>query len=193
MKVLILDNFDSFTYNLSHYLGALGSNVDVIRNDALDLDKVTSYDRVILSPGPGLPSDAGCMHALINRYAGKLPILGICLGHQGIAEHFGAKLFNMTEVIHGRSTVCIPCEEDALFNGLPDHFDVGHYHSWAVSQNDFPKSLVITSKSDSGLILSFRHTSMDIKGLQFHPESILTPHGRRIIQNWLEGPISLTS
>jgi anthranilate synthase component 2 len=193
MKVLILDNFDSFTYNLSHYVEALGAEVDVIRNDVLDLDIVTEYDRVILSPGPGLPVDAGCMPALISRYAGEIPILGICLGHQGIAEHFGATLFNMPEVIHGRSTPCIPCEEDSLFNGLPDRFEVGHYHSWAVTKADFPTSLVITSKSETGLILSFRHKTMDIRGLQFHPESILTPHGRRIIQNWLDGPISLTS
>lgn len=187
MKVLILDNYDSFTYNLSHYVEALGADVDVIRNDVLELATVKTYDKVILSPGPGMPADAGCMPELIAQFAGKLPILGVCLGHQGIGEHYGAKLFNMPKVLHGRPSYCSPCAEEAMFKGLPASFEVGHYHSWAISEADFPPELEVTSRNEDGIILSIRHRTVDIRGLQFHPESILTPEGRSMIQNWLNG------
>jgi len=191
MKILILDNQDSFTFNLAHYVDAMGAEVDVIRNDALDLDTVLSYDKVILSPGPGMPADAGCMPELISRFAGQIPLLGVCLGHQAIAEHFGGKLYNLLQVIHGHPTQCIPCASESMFKGLPASFQVGHYHSWAVSKEDFPEELQVTSYNEAGIIMSLCHRSLDMKGLQFHPESILTPEGRKMIENWLNQVIDV--
>jgi cytidylate kinase len=188
MKVLILDNYDSFTYNLKHYVEAWGAEVDVKRNDEIALDEVAGYDKIILSPGPGLPAHAGIMPELIAEYAGKIPLFGVCLGHQCIAEHFGGRLYNLPQVLHGQASICKVQKDDMLFKGLASSFEVGHYHSWVVDTEGFPHDeLEITGLSEDGLIMSLRHRTMDVRGVQFHPESILTPHGRTLLYNWLDG------
>lgn len=185
IKTVIIDNYDSFTYNLSHLLKELGANVTVVRNDKFRLEDLEQYDRIVLSPGPGIPSEAGLMPQVIKAYAGRKPILGICLGHQAIGEAFGAKLLNIGNVVHGVATPAHLTAQDYLFNGLPKDIEVGRYHSWVVDDKELPQCLEVTSRSDDGYIMSLRHREYDIRGIQFHPESVLTPQGKTIINNWL--------
>lgn len=185
-KILILDNYDSFTYNIVHLVNELGYETEVFRNDRIDIEGVGKYDRIILSPGPGIPSEAGIMPEVIRRYAPEKNILGICLGEQAIGECFGAKLENLPEVYHG---VCTPVRVTApekMFNGLGDRFEVGRYHSWVVSRQEFPEDLVITAEDADRRIMALAHRRYNVRGVQFHPESILTPVGHRIMSNWLK-------
>ena len=185
MRIVIIDNYDSFTYNLAHLVKELGAQVTVLRNDRFQLDSLADYDKILLSPGPGIPSEAGLMPEVIRRYAGVKPILGICLGEQGIGEAFGGKLINLTSVFHGVQTPCRQVACDYLFEGLPGEFPVGRYHSWVVDADTLPADLECLAVSPEGQVMALRHRSMDIRGLQFHPESVLTPDGARIISNWL--------
>ena len=185
MKSVIIDNYDSFTYNLRHIVNELGVDVDVLRNDAFDIESIAQYDKIILSPGPGIPREAGLMPAVIHRYSGEKPILGVCLGHQAIGEAFGAKLINLSEVFHGVHTPVEIIGNDSIFNGLGHEILVGRYHSWVVDANRLPECLEITATSREGLIMALRHKTYDIHGIQFHPESVLTPQGKRIIANFL--------
>ncbi len=185
-KCVLIDNYDSFTYNLVHLLKELGAEVTVLRNDQFTLDEIEEYDRIILSPGPGLPSDAGLLLDVIRYYAGKKPILGVCLGHQAIAEVFGGQLENLSDVFHGIATQGIQLVSTPLFAGLLDSFPVGRYHSWVVSKESFPSCLEIIVESGDGLIMALRHRTYNIYGIQFHLESILTPDGKKILSNWLE-------
>lgn len=189
MKIAIIDNYDSFTYNLSHLVKELGAETTVLRNDAFRLEELEAFDKILLSPGPGIPSEAGLMPEVIKAYAGKKPILGVCLGEQAIGEAFGAKLTNLSEVFHGVQTPVLIKKEkgvtDPIFNGLPDEIPVGRYHSWVVDTEQFPDCLEITAISREGLIMALRHKVYDIHGIQFHPESVLTPDGKTIINNFL--------
>lgn len=185
MKVVIIDNYDSFTYNLSHLVKELGAEVTVYRNDKFTLDQLQPFDKIILSPGPGIPSEAGLMPDVIRRYAGEKPILGVCLGHQAIGESFGGRLTNLSDVFHGVATPCSIVADDYLFEGLPRQIEIGRYHSWVVDAEGLPDCLEATSLSDEGYIMSLRHRELDIRGIQYHPESVLTPDGKRIISNWL--------
>ena len=185
MKTVIIDNYDSFTYNLSHLVKELGAEVSVVRNDRFNLDDIDAFDKIILSPGPGIPSEAGLLLDVIRRYAGRKPILGVCLGHQAIGEAFGGTLENLSEVFHGVATPCHIIAEDPLFKGITPEFEVGRYHSWVVSKENLPDCLEITAVSDEGQVMALRHRTMEIHGIQFHPESVLTPEGRIIIQNFL--------
>ena len=189
-KILIFDNYDSFTYNLLHTVQSLGhSDVDVIRNDRMTLEEVERYDKIILSPGPGLPEEAGLLLPLIERYAATKCILGVCLGHQAIGQMFGAKLENIPHVFHGVQTPAQIIAEDYLFAGLPEEMEVGRYHSWIVSRDNFPSELQITALDKEGTIMALRHRTLDLHGVQFHPESILTPQGTAIIRNFLDYPV----
>lgn len=185
MKVLLLDNYDSFTFNLYHYLEDLGCSVTVIRNDEADLESIKVYDRIILSPGPGLPEDAGIMMELIERYVTEKPILGVCLGMQALGLFFNGKLFNQTTVKHGISETCIITRPASkLFKEIPESFQVGLYHSWAVDLSSSEK-LVSTSVSENNILMSCEHADLPVFGVQFHPESILTQHGKKILLNFL--------
>jgi anthranilate synthase component 2 len=187
MKILLLDNYDSFTYNLYHLVRELGAtDVDVVRNDKISLDDVEQYDKIILSPGPGIPEEAGLMLPIIRKYAPTKTILGVCLGHQAIGEVFGAKLENLKQVYHGIQTPIDIVADDPLFNGIGKEMLGGRYHSWIVSKRNFPEQLEITAMSREGYIMGLRHKSYNVHGIQFHPESILTPKGKFIIQNFLE-------
>jgi anthranilate synthase component II len=188
MKVLVIDNYDSFTYNLVHYLEALDAQVTVFRNDEFDLDEIDSFDNIVLSPGPGTPAQAGLLLPLIRRYGASKRILGVCLGQQAIAEAFGGTIFNLTDVYHGLATEITITQDDYLFKNLPLNITVGRYHSWCVSPS-LPEVLISTSVDSLGQIMSLRHRTYDIRGVQFHPESVLTPQGKTIIENWLEGPL----
>lgn len=192
MNIVIIDNYDSFTYNLSHQLKALGAQVDVVRNDAFQMSRLEPYDKIVLSPGPGIPEEAGLLNDVIRRYAGRKPILGVCLGHQAIAEVFGGRLENLRTVYHGVQTPTHIINHDYLFEHLPETFEAGRYHSWVVSRSGLPDSLEVTAISDDGHIMALRHRTYDVRGIQFHPESILTPEGVRILQNWLNHPICQT-
>ena len=185
-KVVIIDNYDSFTYNLAHLVKELGASVTVYRNDQFSLNQLEPFDKILLSPGPGIPSEAGLLTDVIRTYAGRKPMLGVCLGHQAIGEVFGAKLSNLPEVYHGVATPCELVGHDALFAGMESRFTIGRYHSWVVSREDFPETLEVTALSDDGNIMALRHRNYAIWGIQFHPESVLTPDGRQIIANWLE-------
>lgn len=186
-KILIFDNYDSFTYNLLHAVKSLGYNeVDVIRNDKIDLSAVAQYDKIILSPGPGLPKEAGLLMPLIRQYAETKSILGVCLGHQALGEVFGAKLENIPFVFHGVQTPVDIIAHDYPFDGIPDEILVGRYHSWIVSKENFPASLEITAVDKAGDVMALKHRQFDLHGVQFHPESILTPEGIRVIQNFLQ-------
>lgn len=185
MKIVIIDNYDSFTYNLSHLVKELGAEVTVLRNDKFELSQLEDYDRIILSPGPGIPSEAGLLLDVIRTYAGKKPILGVCLGHQAISEVFGAKLENLSEVFHGVATNGTQFETDELFADLPSRITMGRYHSWVVSKENFPECLEVTAESDEGYIMALRHRRFNIHGIQFHPESVLTPNGRQMLKNWM--------
>lgn len=186
MKILVLDNYDSFTYNLVYILRELGygDQMDIYRNDKIALEDVEAYDKILLSPGPGVPSDAGIMPALILKYAATKDILGICLGHQAIGEAFGGSLNNLTEVVHGVASE-VKVKDDVLFNGLPKIFKIGRYHSWVIDESTLPDSLSITAKTLDGQIMGVKHKAFRVRGLQFHPESILTEHGKQIMENWI--------
>lgn len=186
MKIAIIDNYDSFTYNLSHLVKELRAEVTVYRNDQFEMPVLQQFDKIILSPGPGIPSEAGLLLDVIKEYAGKKPILGVCLGHQAIGECFGAKLTNLSEVFHGVATPCHLTTRDYLFEGLPDTFEIGRYHSWVVDNSNLPECLEVTGVSDEGFIMSLRHKDYDIRGIQYHPESVLTSSGRQILSNWLK-------
>lgn len=187
MKLLILDNYDSFTYNIVHAVRQFGLSPDVVRNDCMTLAEVAAYDKIIISPGPGIPSEAGILRAMLERYAGKKPVLGICLGHQAIGERYGATLENLAEVFHGVTTEAVKMADDYILEGMGERFPVGRYHSWVVSGENLPESLVVTSRDAEGRIMSMRHVCHDVHGVQFHPESLLTPGGERIIFNFLKG------
>lgn len=186
MKILIFDNYDSFTYNLVHLVKELGyTDVDVYRNDKISLDEITKYDKIILSPGPGIPSEAGLLLPLIKEYAAKKPILGVCLGHQAISEAFGANLTNLEDVYHGVATQVSIVKPDYLFDGLESEIEVGRYHSWIVDSNKLPDCLEVTAIDSKGQIMALRHKEYDVHGVQFHPESVLTPTGETIVRNFL--------
>ncbi len=191
MKILVFDNYDSFTYNLVHLVEKIThTRVDVYRNDQLPLEKVAGYDKIILSPGPGIPEEAGLLLPLIKAYAATKSILGVCLGHQAIGEAFGGKLTNLSTVYHGVATEIMTGEKNKLvssplFAGLTDQFMVGRYHSWIVSEESFPDELEITARDEQGYIMALQHKTYDVQGVQFHPESVLTPVGEQIMRNWL--------
>jgi anthranilate synthase component 2 len=185
-RIVIIDNYDSFTFNLVHYLEDLNTEVTVFRNNEFELDELVKFDKILLSPGPGIPDEAGLLKAVISKYAESKSILGVCLGQQAIAEVFGGTLINLDEVFHGVATNVIKSVSDeALFDKLPNEFEVGRYHSWVVNKNNFPDVLEITSTDENGQIMSLRHKTFDVKGVQFHPESILTPFGKQILKNWI--------
>lgn len=185
MNIVIIDNYDSFTYNLAHLVRELGATVTVLRNDQFELSALEAYDKIILSPGPGIPEEAGLLLDVIRTYADKKPILGVCLGHQAIGQVFGGTLKNLSEVYHGVATPVHITGDEALFAGLPETMEVGRYHSWVVDTENLPACLEVTSVSPEGLIMSLRHKEMDVRGIQYHPESVLTPNGKAIIQNWI--------
>jgi anthranilate synthase component II len=191
MKILIFDNYDSFTYNLVHVVEKIiHGKVDVFRNDKISLEKVNDYDKIILSPGPGLPSESGLLLPLIKEYASTKSILGVCLGQQAIAESFGGNLINLKTVFHGVATKIkikkerTPSEND-VFKSLPNELEVGRYHSWIVNKENFPMDLEITAEDENGFIMALRHKTFDVQGVQFHPESVLTPLGEQMMRNWL--------
>lgn len=185
LRILLVDNYDSFTYNLVHYLEGLGAIVDVRRNDEVTFDDVEGADKIVYSPGPGLPKDAGKMPLLIHSFAGKKPMLGVCLGFQAIIEYYHGAIFNQSEVKHGRAERCTFKTDSKLFSGLADTFNVGLYHSWAADPDKFPRELTITAISENSVIMAFEHKRLPIAGVQFHPESILTENGHEILQNFL--------
>ena len=185
MRYAMIDNYDSFTYNLVHLVKELGGDVVVFRNDSFQMDDLEPFDKIMLSPGPGIPSEAGLMPEVIRRFAGRKPILGICLGEQAIGEAFGAVLVNLEEVFHGVQTPCRCVKMDYLFEGLPSVFPVGRYHSWVVDAASLPDCLEALAFSPEGSVMALRHRHFDLRGLQFHPESILTPDGKTMILNWM--------
>jgi len=187
MKILVFDNYDSFTYNLVHAVKKLGyTDVEVHRNDQIALEDIARFDKIILSPGPGVPSESGILLDVIRTYAPTKPILGVCLGEQAIAEAFGGTLINLTEVHHGVSSMVNILEEDILFNGLAKQLEVGRYHSWAAEISTLPECLTITAVDEEGMIMALAHKTYDVRGVQFHPESVLTPDGEKMLKNWLE-------
>jgi len=192
MKILVFDNYDSFTYNLVHLVEkVLHQKVDVYRNDEIALEKVKEYDKIILSPGPGIPVEAGLLLPLIKEYASSKSILGVCLGHQAIGEAFGGKLVNLSTVYHGVATKIEIGDQksevrSSLFEGLPDELEVGRYHSWIVSDENFPNELEVTARDENNYIMALQHKNYDVQGVQFHPESVLTPMGEKIMRNWLD-------
>ena len=186
MKIVIIDNYDSFTYNLSHLVKELGADVTVFRNDKFLLNEIEQYDKIILSPGPGIPSEAGLLLDVIRTYRGRKPMLGVCLGHQAIGAVFGARLTNLSTVYHGVATEGTQYGNDPIFRGMPKRIIMGRYHSWVVDSTSLPECLEVTAMSDDGYIMALRHRHYDIHGIQFHPESVLTPEGRQIVRNWLE-------
>lgn len=192
MHILVFDNYDSFTYNLVHLVEKIThSKVDVYRNDEIPLENIKLYDKIILSPGPGVPAEAGLLLSVIKEYAATKSILGVCLGHQAIGEAFGGTLTNLSTVYHG---VALPIQvkneesdgRSRLFEGLPDSFEVGRYHSWVISEENFPDELEVTARDNNNLIMALQHKKYDIQGVQFHPESVLTPNGEKIMRNWLD-------
>ena len=191
MKIVIIDNYDSFTYNLAHLIKELGVEVDVLRNDQFSLEELEAYDKIVLSPGPGIPEEAGLLLDVIRTYAGHKPMLGVCLGEQAIGQAFGGKLTNLSDVFHGVQTPAYlangvqDLEADYIFHTLPSEIQIGRYLSWVVNTNDLPQYLAITAVSAEGQIMALKHREYDIHGIQFHPESVLTPDGKVIMQNWL--------
>ena len=189
-RIVIIDNYDSFTYNLSHLLKKVEADVTVFRNDQFRLEELQQFDKIVLSPGPGIPSEAGLLLDVIRTYAPTKPMLGVCLGHQAIGEVFGARLLNLDDVVHGVATPCRIIANDPIFDGLLNKITVGRYHSWVVSQDEFPSCLEITAVSDDGgsvpNIMALRHREYEVHGIQFHPESVLTPEGKIIIKNFLD-------
>ncbi|MEH6620182.1 aminodeoxychorismate/anthranilate synthase component II [Maribacter arcticus] len=183
-KILVIDNYDSFTYNLVHYLEELDCEVIVKRNDQLTLEEVDAFDKIVLSPGPGIPDEAGLLKKIIATYAPTKSIFGVCLGQQAIAEVFGGSLINLKEVYHGIATKIKITVEDLIFKGMPNEIEVGRYHSWVVNP-ELPDVLEVTSVDENGQIMSLRHKTYDVRAVQFHPESVLTPHGKKMLENWL--------
>lgn len=189
MKILVIDNYDSFTYNLVQYLMEITGqdNIDVFRNDEISVEQVGEYDTIILSPGPGIPSEAGIMPEVIRAYADKKNILGVCLGHQAIGEAFGGQLDNLERVYHGIETpMYVTDQEEVLFRNIPQEFSAGRYHSWIVKSEDLPEELEVTAKDIDGTIMAFRHKQYNVRGVQFHPESVMTEHGKTMLRNFLE-------
>ncbi|EKT3974085.1 anthranilate synthase component II [Flavobacterium psychrophilum] len=186
MKILVIDNYDSFTYNLVHYLEDLNCKVTIYRNDEFDIDEIKNFDKILLSPGPGIPDEAGLLKEVIKTYAATKSILGVCLGQQAIGEVFGGSLINLEKVYHGvANNVNILVDNESLFDGIEKQIEVGRYHSWVVNTSDFPDVLEITSTDENGQIMSLRHKTYDVRGVQFHPESVLTPNGKKILENWV--------
>lgn len=188
MKILVLDNYDSFTYNLVHIIRELGysDQMDIIRNDKLSVEEVGAYDKILLSPGPGIPVEAGIMMDVIKTYAPTKSIMGVCLGHQGIGEAFGSQLTNMDVVLHGFGMKTkVTAKDEYLFDGLPEEFTTGRYHSWVVDENHLGSDLEVTALGEDGKVMALRHKTYDVRGVQFHPESILTENGKQLMQNWL--------
>ena len=185
MEIAIIDNYDSFTYNLCHLVKEFGAGVSVFRNDCFALDELDRFDKILLSPGPGIPGEAGLLLDVIRVYAGRKPILGVCLGEQAIGEVFGGHLVNLKEVYHGIQSPITIVQPDYLFEKLPEKILVGRYHSWVVSREDFPDCLQVTALSSDGQVMALRHKQYDVRGLQFHPESVLTPLGGTILSNWI--------
>jgi anthranilate synthase component 2 len=188
MKILVFDNYDSFTYNLVHLVEKITNiKVDVYRNDQITLEKIREFDKIILSPGPGIPEEAGLLLPLIKAYGSSKSILGVCLGHQAIGEAFGGTLINLSQVYHGVATDCLLLPgNDHLFAGLPEKIIVGRYHSWIIGDQHFPDELEVTARDENNYIMGLRHKRYDIQGLQFHPESVLTPDGETLMRNWLK-------
>lgn len=186
MKTVIIDNYDSFTYNLAHLVKELGAEVSVVRNDQFRLSELKPFDKIILSPGPGIPTEAGLLMDVIDAYAPVKPILGVCLGHQAIGEYFGGKLTNLSQVFHGIASTISITAPDYIYKELPAQVQVGRYHSWVVDNEGLSDCLEVTSVSEEGQIMSLRHKQYDVRGIQYHPESVLTPEGRKIIANWLK-------
>lgn len=187
MKILVLDNYDSFTYNLVHYIRELGyKEVEVFRNDKISLEDVDQYEKILLSPGPGIPDESGILKALIETYGSTKSIMGVCLGHQAIGEVYGAELENRDQVLHGIANKMKVIKKDIIYKGLPTEFEVGRYHSWQINKHKLGKELEVTAEDEQGCIMSIRHKEFDVCGVQFHPESILTEHGKELMKNWLE-------
>ncbi len=189
MRILVFDNYDSFTYNLVHIIRELGygNTMEIFRNDKIALEEVARYDKILLSPGPGLPADAGIMESLVRTYANEKSILGICLGHQGIAEVFGARLYNLPYVLHGVTKIArLECDKEPIFRDVPGSVRVCRYHSWAVDAASIPDDLEITAVDEENVIMGLKHKNLDVRGLQFHPEAYLTQHGIKMIDNWLK-------
>ena len=185
MRILVVNNYDSFVYNLVHILYELGvQDIEVVKNDKIDINHVQHFEKLLLSPGPGIPEDAGLMPEIIQKFSHQKSILGVCLGHQAIAAHFGAPLFNLKSPLHGVSSQISHLENDYLFQNVPSNFKIGHYHSWAVS-NELPAELEVTATDDSGMIMALKHKTFDVRGVQFHPESVLTEHGKTMLFNWI--------
>ena len=188
MKILVLDNYDSFTYNLVHIIRELGYDFEVHRNDKISVAEVDRFDKIILSPGPGIPDEAGIMKAVIQQYGPTKSILGVCLGHQGIAEVYGASLYNIENVLHGvTSSIQVKDATARLFIGLPERFRITHYHSWAVKPETVNGNLRVTASNDAGLVMALSHKQYDVHGVQFHPESVMTEYGKEIMTNWIKG------
>ena len=185
MKIAVIDNYDSFTYNLVHYLEDLNVQVTVFRNDEFELNELEKFDKILLSPGPGIPDEAGLLKEVIKKYAATKSIFGVCLGLQAIGEVFGGTLTNLEKVYHGVATQVTKTEDDFIFNDLPNDIEVGRYHSWVVSNENLPADLIVTSVDENGEIMSMKHAHLDIRGVQYHPESVLTPFGKKILENWL--------
>lgn len=186
-KILVFDNYDSFTYNLVQMIEQIvGEKVDVFRNDKISLEEIEKYDKIILSPGPGIPEEAGILLDVIKKYAPTKSIFGVCLGQQAIAEAFGGSLINLSEIYHGVATEATQTNEHKLFNNLPKTLEVGRYHSWAVNPENFPNELEVTSLDQNGMIMSLKHKTYDVHAVQYHPESILTPNGKQILENFLQ-------
>lgn len=187
MNILVIDNYDSFTFNLVHLLNECGHEPTVWRNDKFELKDIEAFDKIVLSPGPGIPSEAGLLLDVIKTYAPTKSILGVCLGVQAIAEVFGGSLYNLSYPVHGRATsMQVMDEQETIFDNLPHTFNVGRYHSWAVNREGLPEVLKVTAKDAEGVIMGLRHLEYDVRGVQFHPESILTEHGKQMVKNWLE-------
>jgi anthranilate synthase component II len=190
MNILVIDNYDSFTFNLVHLINECGYNPTVLRNDKFQLSEIEAYDKIVLSPGPGIPSEAGLLLDVIKTYSPTKSILGVCLGVQAIAEVFGGRLYNLSYPVHGRATAMqVLDDEEVLFDELPHTFNVGRYHSWAVNREDLPADLKVTAKDTEGVIMGLRHLKHDVRGVQFHPESVLTENGKQMIKNWLNQPV----
>lgn len=187
MRILVLDNYDSFTYNLVYIVRQLGysAQMDVFRNDKINLENVANYDKILLSPGPGVPSEAGIMPELLKKYSSSKSILGVCLGHQAIGEAFGGSLINLSEVLHGVASE-VTVQDDVLFKDIPQTFKIGRYHSWVIDESTLSSDLEVIARTPDQQIMAVRHKNFDVRGVQFHPESILTENGVKIMQNWLE-------
>lgn len=186
-RILLIDNYDSFTYNLFHYLEEINEGeISVMRNNQIDFSRVDEFDKIVISPGPGLPKEAGDLMLLLNQCIGRNSILGVCLGQQAIAEHFGMGLKNLEEVIHGQSTPIRVVQPNSIFNGLPKAFNVGRYHSWVIDQNHFIDAFEVTAVDEKGDIMGIKHKVHSIEAVQFHPESVLTDYGKELLKNWLK-------